>query len=236
MINTSKWDTNVSSWGQWSWDPKNAKVITSVEPNNASTYLALTMSYEKHVRAGQTYYYKAGILKSTLPAGVAYGRFEARIKGASRWPGVCPAFWAYRHGSDPSNPYWIELDFAEMLENRNNVKDIDFTSHVFPPTPGIKPPQLSNSTHKVFDFDPRDEFHVYAMEWNSSNLTWWVDGVNVKQIPASPYFNRSDWPMDVVLSFGLRPPLRESPSAVGFPTAFFVDWVRVWQRDEYLPR
>jgi|EP01047_Picozoa_sp_COSAG01_P033392 beta-glucanase (GH16 family) len=93
--------------------------------------------------------------------------------------------------------------------------------------------ELSNSTHTVFDFNPRDAFHIYAMEWNASLLTWWVDGAVVKQQASSPFFDRG-WPMDIALSFGLRPPLNRDhgghPNATGFPTTYYVDWVRVWQR------
>jgi hypothetical protein len=252
-LNLTKWNTSVASWGEWSWDPANVKVVAQLPTEDAvrgisdaaaakvaadageipdySGYAALTMSYEKHVRDGKTYYYKGGIMKSTVPAGVTYGRFEARIKGASRWPGVCPAFWAWR-GTDehPNLGHWTELDFVEMQEDAGSVREIDFTSHVMPPTPGVKTSDLSNSTTKLFDFDPRDDFHVYAMEWNATMLTWWVDDVVVKQQPAAPYFNRG-WAMDVALSFGLRSPLRGGPpNETGFPTTFYVDWVRTWQR------
>jgi beta-glucanase (GH16 family) len=80
---------------------------------------------------------------------------------------------------------------------------------------------VSNSTEKVFDFDPREDFHVYAMEWNSSLLTWWVDDVQVKQEPSAPYFNQG-WPMDIALSLGVRQPLDEHPNATSFPTTFYV--------------
>merc|ERR1719273_2122625 len=187
-LNLSKWNTSVSSWGNWTWSPDNVEVV-SVMPNKPlsttstivartkhstelpGSFLAITMTYEKHNRSGHTYYYKSGIAKSVLPEGVTYGRFEARIKGASKWPGVCPAFWAWRHGTE----HWTEIDFVEMLENHQSVMDIDFSTHVFPPTPGVKS-EISNSTHALMSFDPRDEFHVYAMEWNASTLVWWVDG------------------------------------------------------------
>jgi beta-glucanase (GH16 family) len=233
-VNTTKWATNVTSWGNWTWEPENVKIVANVSGMSKATvegttgsYAALTMTYEEHQRKpnGPTYFYKSAIMKSTLPAGIVYGRFEARIKGASVWPGVCPAFWAWRNGGN----YWTELDFVEMTEAIGNVKDIDFTTHVFPPTPGV-PKEISNSTHAVFGFDPRDDFHVYVMEWNSSLLTWWVDGELIKQLPAAPHFNRADRPMDVALSFGLRPPLKMKPDSVGFPTTFYVDWVRTWQR------
>eukprot|EP01043_Picozoa_sp_COSAG02_P006921 COSAG02_NODE_202_length_29305_cov_20.432377_20_plen_159_part_00 len=117
-----------------------------------------------------------------------------------------------------------------MQEDTGSIREIDFTSHVMPPTPGVKTSDLTNSTTKLFDFDPRDDFHVYAIEWNATMLTWWVDDVVVKQQPAAPYFSNG-WAMDVALSFGLRSPLRGgAPNATGFPTTFYVDWVRTWQR------
>lgn len=169
-LNETKWNTTVASWSpDWSWDPAQVEVIgplptTEVadpmtgEIPDYSGYAAISMVYDEHVRDGKKVYYKAGIMKSTVPAGVTYGRFEARIKGASRWPGVCPAFWAYRQGST----HWTELDFAEMLEDSEHQgatpKDVDFTAHVFPPTPGVPAGGLHNSTHKVFDWDPRVRF------------------------------------------------------------------------------
>ena len=61
---------------------------------------------------------------------------------------------ASRAGHDTS--YWTELDFVEMQESPVSPFDIDFTSHVFPPTPGVDRP-TSNSTHRVFTFGEPQE-------------------------------------------------------------------------------
>lgn len=179
----------------------------------------------------RTLYYTSGIATTggRYKPGIAFGYFEARIRGAPLYPGVCPAFWAYRKGGD----YWTELDFVEMEEGQTAAEQnrIDFTSHVFPPTDGL-PAEVSNSTQTVFSFDPRADFHVYAHEWNRTDLTWYVDGNVVKHLPAEPYFNNSAWPMDVVISFGVRGALRTHPNSTGFPTTFATDYVRVWQRPE----
>jgi len=168
-VNTTRWNTSVASWGTaWSWDPANVRVVNGTDATTesngggagrnldglqggdgdaaAASHLAITMTYAPHRRNGMTVPYKSGILQSRLPAGVTYGHFEARIRGASLWPGVCPAFWAYRRGSH----YWTELDFVEMLESDATPRDIDFTSHVFPPTPGV-PKEISNATRQVCD-------------------------------------------------------------------------------------
>ena len=42
-----------------------------------------------------TFYYRSGAVINQL-RGFGFGYIEARIKGASRWPGVCPAFWLCR--------------------------------------------------------------------------------------------------------------------------------------------
>ena len=91
-------------------------------------------------------------------------------------------------------------------------------------------PRIHNGTRKILAFDPRDDLHVYAMEWSSTLLSWWVDDTLVKQIAFAPYFNQG-WSMDLTLSFGLRPPLTLGPNATGFSTTFYVDWVRVLQRE-----
>jgi len=222
-LNATRWDTSPPSWGAWDW---NASQVAQ-----GDGALSITMSYDPHpaTRWNGTIYYYSGIAKSRLAAGTGFGYYEARIKGADRWPGVCPAFWAWRHAAD----YWTELDFVEMQENDLSPRDIDFTWHLFPPT---VPKHVMNSTHTVFPFDPRDEYHVYGMEWNETTLTWWVDGTVVKQGPAGPQFALGR-PMDVALSFGVRPPLAvhgvvnaTTANASGFPTSFSVDYVRAYRR------
>ena len=264
-IDTNKWYNVVPSWSEyWTWSSDNIQIVQTTTtkgiknethnffPQRINTneevlgsYLALTMTYNPHIRDDADdknnkktiIYYKSAILKSKLPKGIQYGRFEARIKGASRWPGVCPAWWGWRHeennniihNNKTNKDYWIELDFVEMQENKDNKQDIDFTTHVFPPS---VPKEINNSTHWKAPFDPKDEFHIYSMEWNESKLTWWVDDTMVKQIPTNQYFNAPNHFIDIAISFGLRPPLKTLPSSYGFPTTFYVDWIRVWQKRE----
>ena len=62
---------------------------------------AITMTYAPHQRDGVTVPYKSAILKSRVPEGIAYGRFEARIRGAQVWPGV----WSVHHVFEQSHPH-----------------------------------------------------------------------------------------------------------------------------------
>ena len=73
--------------------PLKHKGYTCVQSQNQSIDLvngmiAITMTFAPHRRDGMTVPYKSGILKSRVPEGIAFGRFEARIRGAHVWPGV----------------------------------------------------------------------------------------------------------------------------------------------------
>lgn len=210
-LDAAKWDNDVADWGVWSWEPGNAWV--------SDGRLNLRMDYSEHRRGAWTLYYKTGIVKSKAPP-VRYGYFEARIKAASRYPGVAPAFWGYRQDADE----WTEIDFAELTQRRRDVKIVDTNVHVFrqPAFPGPLPLQEERSW--MAPWDPRDDFHVYGCEWDEKQMRWYVDG-NLIQTRANDYWHQA---LDIVISFGVRGELKKQASPQGFPTTFQVDYVRVW--------
>ena len=210
-LDTAKWDNDVKDWGVWSWEPGNVWVNGG--------HLNVRMEYSEHRRGAWTLYYKSGIVKSRAVP-IRYGYFEARIKAAGRYPGVAPAFWAYRQDAG----VWTEIDFAELTQRRRDVKLIDTNVHVFeqPAFSGTLPLQEERSW--MAPWDPRDDFHIYGCEWDEKEIRWYVDGQQVQ-------YRRNDYwhqPLDVAISLGVRGDLKKVASAEGFPTTFQVDYVRVW--------
>lgn len=210
-LDNAKWDNDVKDWGVWSWEPENAWIRDG--------FLNLRMEYSEHKRGWQTLYYKSGIVKSKAPP-IRYGYFEARIKAASRYPGVGPAFWAYRQDAGE----WTEIDFVELTQRRRDVKIVDTNVHVFkqPSFPGTLPLQEERSW--MAPWDPRDDFHVYGCEWDATEIRWYVDGVLI-QTRRNDYWHQA---LDIALSLGVRADLKVTASPEGFPTAYQVDYVRVW--------
>lgn len=210
-LDSAKWDNDVPDWGVWSWEPDNVWV--------SDGNLNLRMDYSEHTRGRWTLYYKTGIVKSKAPP-VRYGYFEARIKAASRYPGVAPAFWGYRQDADE----WTEIDFVELTQRRRDVKIVDTNVHVFRQAafPGTLPLQEERSW--TAPWDPRDDFHVYGCEWDEKEIRWYVDG-SLIQTRRNDYWHQA---LDVVVSFGVRGELKKQASPQGFPTTFQVDYVRVW--------
>ena len=214
QLDLTKWDNDVGDWGVWSWEPENAWV--------EGGSLQLRMQYHKHNRGKQTIFYTSGIIKSKEDP-TKYGYFEARIKAASRFPGVCPAFWTYRQDRDE----WTEIDFVELTQRpHQDVKTIDLGSHVFRTPKLSQGIQIHEARDKVMPWDPRDDFHVYGCQWNEKTIKWYVDG-KLLATRKNDYWHQS---LDVVLSFGVRHPLKKTPSDKGFPTVFQVDYIRVWKK------
>jgi beta-glucanase (GH16 family) len=141
-----------------------------------------------------------------------YGYFAAAIQIPPQ-PGMFPAFWLLAAQHD--NP--AEIDAAEFI---GSIESIQMTVHW---------QTADGRTHLQYgDYGPVDfpaGVHVFAVDWEPTSLTWYVDGVvrlritKVNEIPTTP--------MELLLDL-----------AVGYPTApppgvdsavMRVDWVRVWQ-------
>lgn len=209
-LDRSKWQTDVPSWGSWSWGPD------AVQVRNGTLWLR--MFRRQHRRDGESLYYVGGIVRSRA-AGLRYGYVEARIKAAPRFPGVASAFWLFRNTPD----YWTEIDIAELMQRRLSRSVVDFSMYVLRDGKSAQLPPRYKSDANV-QWDPSADFHTYALMWTPESIIHLVDGVTISS-QANRYWHRE---MDVVLSIGLRAPLDDWPSASGFPTAMIVDYVRCW--------
>ena len=215
-LDTTKWNSDVKDWGVWSWEPDNVWVDNGL--------LELRMKYKVHSRNGHKFYYTSGIIKSNSHP-IKYGFFESKIMAAPLFPGVCPAFWAYRHEKN----MWTEIDFVELTEKTNDIKLIDINIHAFIHPRVPKEKKIHQKGVWKAPWDPRKAFHVYGCEWNIKEIKWYIDGELV-QTQLNKYWHQA---LDVTLSFGVRSPLIKSPTHEGFPTFYQVDYIRVWKEDRH---
>ena len=183
-----------------------------------------------------------------------YGYYEARIKGAPMFPGVCPAFWLYSSIDDSLEQSgavrYCEVDVVEMTQREGheggNERITDHNLHAIrsngkkgkagrewqrPNDPRYREKQ---AIEYHAPFDPRDDFHTYGCRVGKQEIIWYVDGVEVGRKPNELWHRE----MNVALSLGLRAPyalftdnrLMANPNKDpdGFPTSMLVDYVRVW--------
>lgn len=252
QVDDAKWDRKMAPWGDRAWTAKN------VYQRAGSLFIRAT--YEPHTVKGNHYFYKLGILRST--AKTTYGYFEARVKGCSRFPGLCPAFWLYSYGNaatDRSSKHpkvtYSEIDIFEIQQGLwhpefkravgPNYIDLNLHARIIN-AEGKEIWQRPNSLPEACrhgweaPWNPADAYHIYGCENTPEKITWFIDGKPVAEAK-NLYWHL---PMSVTFTMELRPPLiqwggeegrlpvPEASKPDGFPTEMAVDYVRCWTRSD----
>ncbi len=251
------WEKVTSGWSSWAFDAKN----TFVEDG----HLVLRMTYAgddnkvSYVQQGtpKEYNYVSGMLNTRVNKRYTYGYFEARIKGTSKFPGTCPAFWLWsddtvrkaNKGKEGLSCY-NEIDIVEMEQVQTDVKTLECNLHAMMTENGIeyyKRPRTDNGkwaemcqNHFNVNWDPRDDYHTYAVENRPDSIFWYIDDKLVAK-KRNYYWHL---PMQVTLSLGLRPPYEyyddegnrhpdfDKGTAEGFPSDMLIDYIRIWTKKD----
>ena len=94
-----------------------------------------------------------------------YGRFEVRYKPANR-EAVVSSFFTYHDITDSTS--WNEIDLEIVGRYQNSVQYNIITKGF-----GY------NIRNQHTNFDPYEDFHVYAFEWTPDYVAWFIDSVEV---------------------------------------------------------
>lgn len=254
-VDWQKWQQKPEKFGGWDWDnTRNARI----EDGNLTLTVrsSLIDASKKPGHKAPRNRFSAAMLKSYRTG--CYGYYEARIKGAALFPGVCPAFWLYSRIDDTvleeGEVRYSEIDVVELTQRNNfiagNERVTDHNLHAILSNgqPGVAGRQWLRPGNDLYradqaneytaPFDPRKAFHVYGCHVTVEKIAWFVDGLKVGEKP-NAHWHRD---MHVALSIGLRPPYvmwtakglvcAERQPHEGFPAAMQVDYVRVWDRVE----
>ncbi|WP_084429454.1 family 16 glycosylhydrolase [Aliagarivorans marinus] len=245
-----KWNFEPMSFGVWTWDESNVTVEDGI--------MKLSAVHEEHTRKfwdgcnkqavdDFPLYFKSGIAKSKVKG--TYGYYEAKVKGADLHPGVSPAFWLYsdfdRSLKEDGDVQYAEIDVVELQQDNEDVTHSDHNLHNVivedgkPKWMRPKPfPETNQNLHNL-GFDPREDFHIYAVNVTPDDITWYVDGEQVG------YKKNLYWhaDMSVTLSLGMRGeqftrwdcnqfyPV-DLEGETGLPTTMEVEYVRVWVQED----
>jgi beta-glucanase (GH16 family) len=175
---------------------------------------------------GKTFNYTSAELMTLGRQAWTYGRFEARIK-IPKGNGLWPTFWMIpQDGVYGGWPNSGEIDIAEWI--------------------GAAPTQTYQSVHGPGTDTTLiaeagkplgDDFHVYALEWSPTGMTYFVDGVQTNQItkwnqPAGAAFPAPfDQKFFIFLDLAIGSVWGGPPNAqTVFPATMQVDYVRVYQK------
>lgn len=187
--------------------------------------------------------FTSGRLDTEGKASWVYGRFEIRAK--LPWgQGLWPAHWLYPVNRDwameylmaeavaagnerlipEKRPWYTEIDIMEFLGHQTGIVYGTFHYYSFD---GRK---LTSSGRTDDKTDYSQDFHLYTLEWEPDSLKWYLDGrlfhSAVNGVPHQPHY--------LILNTAIGGSWPGNPdSTTIFPQFHDIDYVRVYQRDNY---
>jgi len=166
-----------------------------------------------------------------------YGRIEARIK-LPRGGGMWPAFWMMP--TDDVYGGWAASGEIDILEAKNVPMEIRGNLHF-----GGGHPNNARSGSSAYSdgSDFSQDYHVYAIEWESKEIRWYCDGNHYKTVnnwwtgsktdngtfPA-PFDQKFHILLNVAVGGSYVRCLEPSCVTATFPQKMYIDYVRVYQK------
>lgn len=160
-----------------------------------------------------------------------YGRIEARIR-LPAGKGIWPAFWMLPQ--DDVYGTWAASGEIDVMEAVNLGASGGNTVHGTLHYGGEWPNNASSGSSYVVATDATAEFHIYAFEWDATEMRWYVDDVlfamqNSWSSTAAPFPAPFDERFYILLNVAVGGNWPGAPDAATvFPVTMEVDYVRVY--------
>jgi beta-glucanase (GH16 family) len=160
-----------------------------------------------------------------------WGRVEARIKTIPH-RGTFPAFWMMPADNSKGWPNAGEIDIWETIDNGDVAFGTVHTNWTYNLNKGGNGGNMGGIDYSLW--------HVYAVEWNATSITWYVDGQKMWTYNKSTdqnALNNGQWPFDapfyIILNQSVGNGSWAAPADESFTYETLFDWVRVYQKPEY---
>ncbi len=236
-LDTSNWNYETgygldnSGWGNnerqnYTDSPDNLSIENDPnDPNNK--FLKITARCSDGNCAGRDGSVTSARINTKGNFSVQYGWIEARIKvpnGDSTWP----AFWMLGNTFNPTTyqgwPESGEIDIMEV-SGKDSINKSIFAMHWEDNVRKSVEQRRDNGSPLS------DDFHVYAMEWDSTKITGYIDGIQYfEQDITSDAMSEFHQEFFLILNIAIGGRLGGTPNQIKTtPQEMLVDWVRVYQ-------
>jgi beta-glucanase (GH16 family) len=215
-LDNSKWNFDIGGNG---WGNNESQYYTN-SPTNFSIAGGEATITAREEQFGTNDYTSSKILSKGL-FDLKFGKIEARIK-CPMGKGIWPAFWML--GSNISQVSWPACGEIDVMEHINNDTKINGTAH------------WDNVGHVymggISTLDA-SEYHIYAVEWTSTNIKWFADGNLYYQLNINNGVNGTNefqLPFYLILNLAVGGDWPGYPDATTvFPAEMKIDYVRVYK-------
>ncbi|AFZ16166.1 glycoside hydrolase family 16 protein [Allocoleopsis franciscana] len=162
-----------------------------------------------------------------------YGRVEICSQQAAT-QGLLSAEWLlhYQDTGDSASQYWPpEFDVVEVLGKDSSTA---YQSVHYGICYHCRWPSKASSTTKINGSNFTSKFHIFALEWEPTEIRWYIDG-RLTKAWTTPITTDDppiiDEPMQIILGTAVGGNWPGSPDTTTvFPAYHYVDYVRVYQR------
>ncbi|MBM9508178.1 discoidin domain-containing protein [Actinacidiphila acididurans] len=216
---------------KWSQDPgrgQNGELETYTNGDN--THLDGNGNLVIEARKEADGSYTSGRINTSDHFTFTYGHVEARIK-VSGTQGLWPAFWLLGANFKSGTP-WPNCGEIDIMEHVGKVPDSVYsTLHA----PAYNGGNGYGQPYTVAGSDFASDFHTYAVDWDSSHMTFSVDGHNFFTADRSTVEQtRGPWvydhPFYMILNNAVGGDWPGAPDAsTVFPQRMVIDYVHVLQ-------
>ena len=226
---TWSYNTGGSGWGN------NEKQYYTTRPENIRVQNGC-LEIEARKEQYENNNYTSARIMSKNKKTFTYGKMAARIKfpgGKGTWP----AFWMM--GNSGGWPNCGEIDIIEHIGSQDTRAS--FALHTVMKN-GMKGNNWAN-TH-FFDYPLSADFHTYGIEWAQEEkegkdvIRFYVDDVQYAEVWEEQIDNNDYWPFNKPFFFIINLAIGGNMGGTVDDAIFnqqrimYVDWVRVWQRQE----
>jgi cysteine-rich repeat protein len=227
-VDPAKWEFQTGDGSQFGIPGWGNNELQWYQSSNASVANgALTIQARQQAVGGKAY--TSARLRSLGKADFLYGRFEMRARlpvGKGMWP----AFWMLP--SDTSiYGVWAASGEIDIMESTGGDQ-IHGTIHYG----GSFPDNVYSGSVTSLPTGTADEFHVYAAEWEPTEIRWYVDG-QLYGTKTNWYSSAAAYPAPFDVDFHLLLNLAVGGNFPGnpdgstvFPQDYVIDYVRVYQQ------
>ena len=226
-IDPANWTYDIGGWG---WGNGEAQYYTD-RPENARTQnglLVIELLQEQYEGS----YYTSARLKTQGLQEFQYGRMEARIK-VPKGSGTWPAFWMlgsdFDNESDDPSEQWPNIGEIDIMEYVGRDPDLVMGTIHGPGYSGAG----GRSKWNRQEFEIADDFHTFAIDWDTDGIRWFFDGDMYFEIGPEDLGDREwvfDRPFFFILNLALGGTLGGNIALdLEYPIQYYVDYVRVFQ-------
>lgn len=225
-IDESKWEVQLgtgSSVGLYLWGNNEAQFYR--KENITVENGLLRIRSQRQTFQGMDY--TSARIRSLNKGDFKFGRIEARIK-MDNVPGLWHAFWMLPSNASQPWPISGEIDIMEYVGNVPNkiLHYIHFANTAgFHQYKGVEIPFTTANS----------EFHVYAVEWDQTEIVWYIDDTITQRIKRDDPDVGPTWPFDAKFHLLLNTAVggnlggNINVQAMTTPRYMEVDYVRVYQ-------